>query len=87
MRVTTIGHQLNKQQKVNKMVSAEFKLTNGKNITVFLSNNFALVESEKDPSVSVLSDGVNNNGGWKLACPYEEAKRKIELKLAHANRK
>ena len=55
--------------------------SSGDDATFYLTMPFVLCEYKADKNMSILNDGVHNNGGWRIALPLKELKQRIKEAL------
>lgn len=64
------------------MKFVELTLVTGERIMLGLSGNFAVCSNDTKPMTSILSDGVHNNGGWKVNMPYTALVKLLKKELS-----
>lgn len=61
------------------MNSITVPLTGGSNLTLFIGvGHLVVTESTGAPNLCTLTDGLHNNGGWKVALPAAEVIKMIK---------
>ena len=59
------------------MKTVTLPLVSGEKATFYLGGNFVVTTNNTDPATCILVDGVHNNGGWRIAAPYELVVKEI----------